>query len=173
MKPKSHPLFRKTASSFRPSLVACGVALSPIAVTNSHAAIYYWNTTTTGTWATGGNWSDDPASGGVTGAVPGSGDSAVFNQSSVNGATLIQLDADAATTGITFNNTGTTAIQNFDATVRTLTLGSGGITVGAAFARVDASGLATTSAVLRIGFMECSLVGLWSTSHRGRVKSVC
>lgn len=131
MKPKSHPLIRKTASSFRPSLVACGVALSPIAVTNSHAAIYYWNTTTTGTWATGGNWSDDPASGGVTGVVPGSGDSAVFNQSSVNGATLIQLDADAATTGITFNNTGTTAIQNFDATVRTLTLGSGGITVGA------------------------------------------
>ncbi|MEI8107909.1 MAG: hypothetical protein WCI46_08835, partial [Verrucomicrobiota bacterium] len=87
------------------------------------AASYYWDTTTTGLWATGANWSDNPASGGTTGFVPGTGDTVVFNQSSVNGNETVQLNAATSIAGMTFNNTGTTLIASDSATPRTLTLG--------------------------------------------------
>jgi autotransporter-associated beta strand protein len=89
---------------------------------------YYWNTTT-GTWATGANWSDNAVSGGTTGTVPTSIDSAVFNQSSVNGAETVQLDDDHSIAGIAFANTDTTLIDSDSATPRILTLGSAGLTV--------------------------------------------
>jgi len=92
------------------------------------AAIYYWNTTTTGPWATGASWSDNAASGGNTGTVPGSGDTAYFNQSSVNGAETVQLSGATSITGMTFANTGTTTLLSSGG-AQTLSLGTSGITI--------------------------------------------
>jgi len=91
------------------------------------AATYYWNTTTTALWSGGANWSDNSASGGTTGVVPGATDSVVFDQSSINGAEIVQLDAATSIAGITFVNTGTTTINNSTGS-NTLTIGLGGIT---------------------------------------------
>ena len=95
----------------------------------AQATTYWWDTLI-GSWGLGANWSD-AASIGTTGTVPLATDSVVFNQSSVNGFEVISLDADRSITGITFNNTGTTAIQanSSGTTGRTLTIGTGGITV--------------------------------------------
>ena len=103
------------------------LALSQVA----HAADYYWNTTTTASWGTGANWSDNATSGGTTGVVPLAADSVFFDQSAVNGGEIITLDADRAITGITFNNTGTTTFRAnaSGTTARKLTLGTGGITI--------------------------------------------
>ena len=94
------------------------------------ATTYYWDTTTTGLWSDGVNWSDTGTTGGVTGVVPLSADSVFFNQSSVNGAAIIQLSSDTLIGAMTFNNTGTTSIVADSATTRLLTL-SGGLTVSA------------------------------------------
>lgn len=117
---KTLPLVLRTAA------FAAAISCAPQAV---RAATYYWDTTTTGLWATGANWSNDATSGGTTGVVPGSGDIAVLNQSSVNGNETVQFGADATVGGITFANTGTTLLQSNSSTVRTLNLGASGITV--------------------------------------------
>jgi autotransporter-associated beta strand protein len=99
-------------------------------VTPAFAATYYWDTTGSMVWETGANWSDNADEGGVTGVVPGEADSAVFNQSAVNNDMTFQLGANHAIAGITIKNTGTTLIDsNLVGTTRTLTLGTGGITV--------------------------------------------
>jgi autotransporter-associated beta strand protein len=92
------------------------------------AATYYWNTTGSGNWVDGAKWSNNANSGGTTGVVPGAADTAVFNQSSVNGSTTSILTAATAIYGITFNNTGTTLIDT-NGSARTLTLGAGGLTI--------------------------------------------
>ena len=104
--------------------------LSVLLVSSSaRATTYYWNTTTTCPWASAANWSDTATSGGSTGLVPGPADSAVFNQSSVNGTAIIQLDAATSIAGITFSNTGSTLIESSSATSQALTIGTGGMTV--------------------------------------------
>lgn len=111
------------------------IALTTIATIGfgsfSHSADYYWDTITTGSWGDGANWSNNATSGGTTGVVPLAADSVFFNQSSINGAETITLDADRSITGITFANTGTTAINgNASGTIaRKITLGNGGITI--------------------------------------------
>lgn len=95
----------------------------------ARASTYYWDTTTTGLWTTGANWSNDATSGGTTGTVPLATDTVVFNQSSINGSEIVQFSADATVGGITFSNTGTTLLQSNNTTTRTLTLGASGITV--------------------------------------------
>ena len=94
------------------------------------AATYYWDTAN-GSWGTGANWSNNAISGGTTGTVPLATDSVVFNQTSVNGNKVITLDDARSITGMTFLNTGTTAIQanSSGTTARTLTIGTGGILV--------------------------------------------
>jgi autotransporter-associated beta strand protein len=114
----------------------------------AHAVDYYWNTTTTGSWGTGANWSNNATSGGTTGVVPLAADSVFFNQSSINGAETITLDADRSITGITFANTGTTAINGnaSGTTARKITLGNGGITINSGAGNVtfgQAAGILT------------------------------
>ena len=124
MKLRSNP-FLRSASLAASIVFTLGQAAS--------ATDYYWDTITTGSWGAGANWSDNPASGGTTGTVPGTADSVFFNQSSVNGAEIITLDADRTIAGITFNNTGTTTFNGNTAgtTARKITLGTGGITIAA------------------------------------------
>jgi len=101
------------------------------AVPPAFAADYYWNTTTTGLWSTGSNWSLNATSGGTTGTTPTALDNAFFNQSSVNGNEIIQLSAAASIAGITFNNTGTTTIASTTVAEQKITIGAGGITMAA------------------------------------------
>jgi fibronectin-binding autotransporter adhesin len=118
MKKKCNPFLRSAALATS-IFLTLGQAAS--------AANYYWDTTT-GSWAAGDNWSDNATSGGTTGIVPLAADSVFFNQSSVNGAENISLNGNQSITGITFNNTGTTAITSGTG-ANTLTLGTGGITI--------------------------------------------
>jgi fibronectin-binding autotransporter adhesin len=104
-----------------------------------HATPYYWNTTTTSSWTDDTKWSDNATSGGTTGTVPGSGDTAVFNQSSVNGAEIITLSGATSIGGITFKNTGTTTIRSVDAATKVLTIGAGGITMASGTAQSEVS----------------------------------
>ena len=120
---------RTTRSAERFVKVILAICIAAAAMgRGAYAATCYWDTTS-GTWGTGTNWSDNSVSGGTTGIVPGSGDSAVFNQSSVNGGETIQLDAPYSITGLTFNNTGTTLIESSSTTTQALTIGTSGITV--------------------------------------------
>lgn len=111
--------------------VAGGLAFA-WAMPEASAATWYWDTTTTGLWSDGANWSDNPTSGGTTGTVPTDDtttDIAYFNQSSVNGTQTVQLNADRAITGIVVANTGATTIASSNATPRLLTLGANGLTM--------------------------------------------
>jgi autotransporter-associated beta strand protein len=126
----------KTSGLMRVAL-AVVVGLLAISGPTAMAATYYWNTTTTGTWATGANWSNNPISGGTTGTAPGSTDTAFFNQSSINGNATIQLSSGQSVASIVFVNTGATTIQSDSGTARTLTVGgitinsgSGAVTIG-------------------------------------------
>jgi autotransporter-associated beta strand protein len=112
------------------------IALS--AAQSAQAADYWWDPLM-GSWGTGANWSD-AAIGGTTGTVPLAGDSVIFNQSSGNGATNVRLDAARSITGITFSNTGTTAVTSGFGT-NILTLGTGGISLdsGAGAATLNTS----------------------------------
>lgn len=110
------------------------------------AATYYW-ASVDGLWAAGSNWSDSAVTGGTTGTVPGAGDSAVFNQSSVNGAETVRLDAPCSITGLAFSNTGTTLIESSSTTTQALTIGSGGISVSAGAGAVTISDAASPSPV--------------------------
>jgi len=126
----THPTLRNPSVKTPPQKISTRILAGSVAallafqsLPEAKAASYYWDTTTTGLWATGANWSDNPASGGTTGFVPGTGDTVVFNQSSVNGNETVQLNAATSIAGMTFNNTGTTLIASDSATPRTLTLG--------------------------------------------------
>jgi hypothetical protein len=112
--------------------IAAAFALFALMANPAQAATYYWDTTTTNTWTTGANWSNNATSGGTTGTAPGAGDAVVFNQSSVNGAETVNLGAAVSITSITFANTGTTLLEGGGSN-ETLTLGNnsgnGAITV--------------------------------------------
>lgn len=104
-------------------------ALVGAAPSLARAGEFYWNTTATNSWSNAAAWSDSPTSGGTTGVVPTLLDTATFNQSTVNGVEVVQLDAPQAALGITFQNTGTTLVQSDSATARILTIGGSGVTI--------------------------------------------
>ena len=104
--------------------------LAVIAITQSAAMAnsYWWDTLTTGTWATAGNWWTT-AGGTVAGVAPGAADLVTFNGTGVNGPEIVQLGAATSVSGMTFANTGTTTIKSSSTTTQTLTIGTPGITV--------------------------------------------
>jgi autotransporter-associated beta strand protein len=121
------PRILSTARLFFPLAAAIAALL---AAQSASAAPYYWDGTSA-SWNTVANWST--ASGADTPdplALPGAADDAVFNITTVNGAETITLDADQAVQSMTFNNTDTTTLTG-GGTARTLTLGTGGITMAA------------------------------------------
>jgi autotransporter-associated beta strand protein len=152
MKPNT-PSVRKlalNAKSLRADTLA--IFLAMLAGQSAHAATYYWDTTaTTSSWNYGASWSNNSTSGGTTGVVPLSTDSVVFNQSSLNGQDVVQLNGTTTIAGITFNNTGTTLIDSDTlGTARTLVIGSGGITVSSAAGAVSI-GHTTNTANIALG----------------------
>jgi fibronectin-binding autotransporter adhesin len=111
------------------------------------AANIYWDGLGT-SWNTTADWST--ASNATTphpAAVPGSGDEANFNISTVNTAQTVNLDAAQSALGLTFTSTGTVTINSGVGT-NTLTIGLGGIT-GA-----GGSGLDTINANVTLGIPE-------------------
>jgi fibronectin-binding autotransporter adhesin len=122
-----------TVTSGRSRLLWLAVAIANLPATAS-AATFWWDTTTAGLWTDGANWSDDATSGGTTGTVPANStttDNVVFNQSSVNGDTIVQLNADRLIGGVVVANTGSTSFTSDSSTSRLLTLGASGLTVNA------------------------------------------
>lgn len=77
-----------------------------------------WGTNTTGTWATGANW--------VGSSAPATTGTATF--ASTNAARTITLGADTTIAGLVFTNTNSTSFVN-DGTLRSLSIGSRGITL--------------------------------------------
>jgi autotransporter-associated beta strand protein len=109
-----------------------GVALSAAAMlacaASTQAATLYWNGAGT-SWNTVSDWST--ASGATTpnpAAVPGSGDIADFNITTVNSTQIITLDANQNASGLIYGSTGIVNINSGTGT-NTLTIGSSGITV--------------------------------------------
>ena len=115
----------------RRSLLALAATAFLLLPGRTFADNYYWDTLTTGTWATATNWTTDPT--GVTpgAAVPSSTDSAFFNGSSINGVETVLLDDAADIAGITFQNTYSTLLESSTATDQVLTVGGSGITIAA------------------------------------------
>ncbi|MFN4943586.1 MAG: beta strand repeat-containing protein [Akkermansiaceae bacterium] len=120
-------------SLLRHFYIAC--CLSVLAVASASAATIYWDGTTA-SWNTASNWSTasdatspDPL------VIPTILDDLIFNITTANGAGSITLDAAQAAKSLTFNNTDTTTLLG-GGSAQTLTLGIGGITVGASSGQV-------------------------------------
>ncbi len=117
----------------------------------AQATPYYWDSTVTGTWATGAKWSTNSTGSPAGTVVPLATDTAFFNGSGVNGAETVQLAADASIAGITFNNTGTTLIDSSTTTTHKLSIGTGGITVAATAGAVTIGNAANLTTVALTG----------------------
>ncbi len=128
--------------SFRKTLLLTEVAaMALFASQSSQADTIYWDGASA-SWNTAGNWSTDS---GVNipnpVAFPGANDDAIFNITTVNDAQTVTLDASQLAKSMMFNNTGTTTLRgNVSATTaRTLTIGTGGITVASTAGAVTIS----------------------------------
>ena len=109
----------------------CAVPFAALFGVSASAATIIWDGVD-GDWGTAANWSTAP--GATTpnpAAAPGAADAALFNITGVNGNESVTLAANQSAGSLTFNNTGTTTIKSDSTTLRYLTLGSGGITIGA------------------------------------------
>jgi|GEM_PF-3483512 len=123
-------------------LLAAAGALAPAA----RAATLYWDGLTSG-WDAVGNWSTDAANPTPDPlAVPGAGDIAFFNISSVTGPETISLNGPQSALGLVFGNTGTTTLQGGIGD-QTLTLGGGGIVINAGAGAVTIGSLTVGQAV--------------------------
>ena len=110
-------------------LLAIGLIL-PLSASPAIAATYWWDTTTTGTWASTANWWTT-AVGTTTGGPPGAFNDALFNGTGVNGAAIVQIGTGTSVLGMTFANTGTTLLESTGSAANALTIGTDGITVNA------------------------------------------
>lgn len=128
-------------------MLAAAGAFAPVA----KAADLYWDGISSA-WGTVANWSSaSNATSPDPGAVPGAADTAIFNISTVNAAETVSLAAAHAALGLTFNNTGTTALVGSGGN-RVLTLGTGGILVNAGAGAVTiGSGTANTNVSITLG----------------------
>lgn len=106
------------------------LALMAIPAIGTSAATLYWDGTGT-SWSSLQSWSTDSANPDVDPlAVPGSGDIATFNISTVNSAQTVNLNGNQAASQLVVNSTGAVTIQGGDAD-RILSLGTGPMTLSA------------------------------------------
>lgn len=92
------------------------------------AATVYWNAAS-GTWSSTANWWIAASGPDTPLAAPDATSTAVFSANGKDGVTSVQLNSDTSTAGMVFTNTGTTSISSNSATLRKLTIGTGGLTV--------------------------------------------
>ncbi|MEI6674288.1 MAG: autotransporter-associated beta strand repeat-containing protein, partial [Verrucomicrobiota bacterium] len=118
----------KTSAALR--LFLAGALAAHCATHTAQAATLYWDGTGTD-WNTSSDWST--AAGATTpnpGTVPGAADIVTFSISSVNSAQTVDLNGNQAALGLAFLDTTADTTLLGGGTNRTLTLGTGGITVG-------------------------------------------
>jgi fibronectin-binding autotransporter adhesin len=125
----------------KPSLLSSARLSFPLATAiaalhaapSAQATPYSWTGLTAGTWNTGTNWSGS--------TVPLiTDDLTILGPLNVAGALTIDFDADNSAKSLTFSNTAATAITNTTSgSLKTLTLGSGGITTGAGAVQIGAN----------------------------------
>lgn len=100
------------------------------------ATTYYWDTGSD-IFQTTNDWTTDPTGSTVTGsAIPGSGDTAVFNGSSDNQSETISLNSATPVGGLVFQNTGSTSIVSSSSTSEALTIGASGIVIASGAGQV-------------------------------------
>jgi hypothetical protein len=102
---------RISARVFSVTVALAIAALAALIGGQAQAGTVYWDGSGTG-WDATASWST--ASDATTpdpDTVPGSGDDAVFNITTVNTAQIVNLNADQAINSLTFNSTGTVALQ--------------------------------------------------------------
>ena len=122
----------KTKNSLRSFLAFAGSSL--LAISSASADTIYWDGPSA-SWNLNTNWTT--AAGAATpdpGAAPGSADDTIFNRTGQNGNITVTLDANQAAQSLTFNSTGGVTFRANNAavtTARTLSIGTGGITVAA------------------------------------------
>ena len=108
-------------------------AMTAASLIPAHATDLYWGgwdgVLTSAAWSTAGNWYTDAGESIVSGAAPTAADDLFFNTTPDNalGGT-INLSGNIAATSLTFNTSAATIISQ-NGTTRSLSLGSGGITV--------------------------------------------
>jgi autotransporter-associated beta strand protein len=149
MKPRRSFVASRYPLSHRQKAAAVLTLLAAASSLHAQTPIY-WNTNTTGLWADAANWNSAADGSGTTGAPANSQtvNSAVFNTSVADGAAIAQLAATRSIHGITFSNTGTTAINTAGAN-SALTLGAGGLTINAGAGAVT---FGTTTNLQRVTF---------------------
>ena len=121
-----HPSMKTPRQKIAARILVGSVAalLAVQSLPEAKAVFWYWDRTTTDIWGDLNAWSNNASSGGGGAGVPNSsGDTAFFDQSSVNGNEIVQLDSNYSIGALNFHNTGTTTIQADSGTTRTLTLG--------------------------------------------------
>ncbi|HEX8294725.1 MAG TPA: autotransporter-associated beta strand repeat-containing protein [Chthoniobacteraceae bacterium] len=124
---KTQPLGKRwNAASTRLSLA---FAASALLAHSASGATLYWDGAPAAGWELPANWST--ADGSTTPdplTVPGLADDAVFNISTANVATIVNLNANQAANSLTFRSTAIADLRG-GGTDRQLTLGAGGITI--------------------------------------------
>ena len=125
MKPnRRNPLF---SNFFRSNTLTTAIVVS-LGSSAVQAADVFWDRgSATNAWATAGNWSATDTAAAATGALPGTGDVAVFNITALVANQTIDMGADRTIAGMSFTTSGTVLIQGGGAN-RTLNLGGSGIT---------------------------------------------
>jgi autotransporter-associated beta strand protein len=108
-----------------------GLVASWALASAARAADIYWDGLIGSTgWDSTNSWSTNSIFIMHPGSPPGSSDTAIFNQSTVNTAQTVNLNAAQAAAALVFGSSGTVLIQTGSGT-NTLALGTGGITVNA------------------------------------------
>jgi autotransporter-associated beta strand protein len=118
---------RASRRHFIPAILASAFVCSLLAPKAQGADIYWDRGSSTNAWGTVGNWST--AAGAATpnpAAIPGTGDVAVLNISTLTSNQTLDLGADRSVGGISAVTAGTKLIQGGGAN-RTLTLGASGL----------------------------------------------
>lgn len=140
------PFVRGCSALWLAAAAVAGMASS------ADAATWYRTTNVSNLWTNTSVWSNNPTSGGTNpSTAPSTGDTAVFNQSTVNGATTVRLNADQAIDGMIFANTAATTISGTTAN-RILTIGTGGVTVNAGAGQVSlGSNTANNNVAIALG----------------------
>ena len=126
-----NPLAAALTRQARPLAWLAGACLLLAGASSASATTYYWAKTGSNTYGTASNWS--PAT------TPGVNDTAVFNNTGVNGGTISKIGSAKSVTGVQFVNTGSTTISANTGSTQTWTIGTGGISIGSGAGAVTIS----------------------------------
>ncbi len=134
MMPKTHTAQSKYSPLFNsPQKKAILAAFAPLLMLpfSTSAQLYWGDSSYTGTASDASSWYTDAAGTTVSGSAP-SGDDIIFNTTPANNAGgTVTLDSNLTVDSITFSTSGNTTVEDDGVSNRTISIGSGGITLDA------------------------------------------